>query len=154
MDYLTIQEARELIKKHEGLRLKPYKDTLGFWTVGYGRCLDTKPLTDVERNIVGNPFDGISICEAEYLLDNELNEVIDKLEKQLYFFVSLPDKVKVVLVDMAYNLGISGLLKFRQTLEYISKGNYSLAADEMLKSKWAKQVGYRAVELSNMIRSI
>lgn len=127
----------ELIKRHEGLKLKPYKDSRGYLTIGYGRCLDTK---------------GISEDEAEILLKNDIGECRYNLEHNLSFFAALNDVRQGVLMDMCFNLGIAGLLKFKNMLAAIERGEYDRAAAEMLDSTWADQVHDRAKELASLMK--
>jgi len=133
---------REILIKqlmfHEGVELKPYKDTVGKLTIGVGRNL-----TDV----------GISLTEAEFLLSNDIDKVIDDLDRTIPFWKNLSEVRQHVLLDMCFNLGISGLLKFKNTLNDIEDGHYHDAAVNMLKSKWARQVGQRADRLVEMMRT-
>jgi|ERR1035437_14241 lysozyme len=136
---VNITEITDLLIKHEDLRTLPYTDTTGHLTIGVGRNL-----TD----------DGISIDEAMIMLDDDINNKISDLKKHLPYYDSLPDKVQLVLIDMCFNMGIGGLLTFKNTLLLIKTGQYKKAADAMLKSLWAKQVGNRAIEDSNILKSI
>lgn len=123
---------------HEGLRLRPYKDTVGKTTIGVGRNLDDR---------------GITEQEAYYLLENDIGQCISQLNNNLFWFKDLDEVRARVLVDMCFNLGIGRLLKFRRTLASIEAGNYQTAAGEMLQSAWATQVGQRAKRLSRMMRT-
>jgi len=127
---------RHDLKKGEGLRLFPYRCTSGKLTIGYGRNLQER---------------GITEYEADYLLSNDIDECIESMNVVLSYFYDLPDNVKLVLLNMRFNLGLNGLLKFKKTLSLIEIGNYKEAAKEMLNSKWAKQVGIRAIELSKVL---
>lgn len=126
------------IKRHEGLRLKPYYCTEGKLTIAYGRNLEDR---------------GVSQDEADYLLANDLVFFKDRLAKELPWYLQLSEVRQAVLVNMAFNLGVDGLLKFKRMLSAAHKGNYELAAVEMLDSRWAGQVGYRAQELSEQMRT-
>ncbi|WP_276756553.1 glycoside hydrolase family protein [Pseudoalteromonas marina] len=128
----------EQLKKHEGLRLKPYTDTVGKLTLGIGRNLEDK---------------GITEQEALFMLNNDVDYFYGQLNKKLTWFKSLDDARQNVLVNMAFNLGVAGLLSFVNTLSAISYSHYSQASREMLNSKWAKQVGYRAEELAEQMRT-
>lgn len=135
-------DKAELIKhlmspESEGLRLHPYTDTVGKLTIGIG------------RNLTDN---GIRMKEAIFLCSNDVEEVFEQLKNSLDYFDSLPDNVQFVLADMCFNLGIGNLLTFHKSLALIKSGDYSAAGDEILKSKWAKQVGNRAIRLSNMLK--
>lgn len=127
-----------LLEKHEGFRQFPYMDTTGHLTIGIGRNLKDR---------------GITKAEALYLLQNDIADFKKQLDDRLYWFENCPDAVKDVLIDMCFNLGLNGLLQFTRTLEHIKNENYMLAAEEMLKSKWAKQVGTRATELAEILKN-
>lgn len=130
----------ELIRD-EGFVPHAYQDHLGFWTIGYGRLIDKK------RN------GGITKEEAETLLENDILNVESELEKRLIFFKRLSSTHKRVLINMAFNLGVNGLLNFKKMLAALEDGFYEQAAAEALNSKWAKQVGRRATRLANLIRN-
>lgn len=126
------------LERDEGLRLKPYKDTVGKLTIGIGRNLD-----DV----------GITHGEAYLLLANDVARTYADLVKRAPWFEKLDDVRQRVLLNMAFNLGTEGLMKFTTTLTYIRAGNYKEAAKAMLNSKWAGQVGQRAVRLAKMMET-
>ena len=128
----------EQLKKHEGMRLKPYTDTVGKLTLGIGRNLEDK---------------GITEQEALFMLNNDVDYFYAKLDKRLTWFKYLDDVRQNVLVNMAFNLGVAGLLTFKNMLNHCGDGNYEEAAEEMLNSKWARQVGYRAQELAEQMRT-
>lgn len=133
MDYELLKKK---IKQHEGLKLIPYKDSLGKLTIGYGLNLE----------------EGITPNEAEYLLERRIEYAIEDAKIIFRNFSDLSDSRKVVLADMAYNLGRSRLMQFVKMREAIHQRLFNLAAQEMLNSKWAKQVGYRAVDLADLMR--
>ncbi len=126
-----------LLITHEGLRLKPYRDTRGKLTIGVGRNLD-----DV----------GITEEEALYLLKNDIKRVLDFLKERLPYWNGLTETRKMALVDMCFNLGPGGFLSFKKMLAALERGDYEQAAREMLDSRWARQVGRRAEELAEMMR--
>lgn len=128
----------EQLKKHEGLKLKPYTDTVGKLTLGIGRNLEDK---------------GITEQEALFMLNNDVDYFYGKLSKRLPWLLSLDDVRQNVLVNMAFNLGVGGLLTFKNMLRLVSIGHYQEGAEEMLNSKWAEQVGYRANELAEQMRT-
>ena len=130
---------RSQLERHEGLRLKPYLDTAvpPRLTIGYGRNLD-----DV----------GISREEAECMLAND----IDKVERELDTideYVALDRIRQTVIANMTFNLGFHGLMQFKRMWAAIGRCDYEKAAEEMLKSKWARQVGNRATELADIMRT-
>ena len=131
------EEIVKLLIKHEGMKLMPYHDSVGKLTIGVGRNLDDC---------------GISSDEAEMLLLNDIDRACYDLNTHLPWWKNLDCVRQMVLVDMAFNMGIFGLLTFKNTLAAIKAGDYPEASILMLESKWAEQVGNRAVELSKMMR--
>jgi len=123
----------------EGLRLKPYRCTAGKLTIGVGRNLDDR---------------GITEAEARLLLGNDIAECWGSLHKTLPWLHDAPEAVQEVLVNMAFNLGVGGLLSFKQTLELLASRDYAAAAKAMLASKWAGQVGKRAERLAAQVSAI
>jgi lysozyme len=132
------ERVAEQLLVDEGLRLKPYRCTAGRLTIGVGRNLDDK---------------GISHAEALVLLQNDLDEAWGGLHASLPWISAAPEAVQEALVNMAFNLGLKGLLGFAQTLELLRLGRYAEAATGMLASRWAGQVGARAQRLAAMVRS-
>ena len=126
----------EQLKKHEGLRLYPYRCTAGKLTIGVGRNLDDK---------------GISEEEANELLQDDIYDVEIQLDEQLPWWRSKPENVQLVLCDMCFNLGISGLLTFDKFLHALRLGFIETAQMEMMDSLWAIQVGTRANDLREML---
>jgi len=130
-----MSELIQRLKKHEGLMLKPYIDTVGKLTIGYGRNLD-----DV----------GITEEEAELLLRHDIM-VAESACCQFAWYRGLDEKRKSVIVEMVFNLGLTRLLGFKKMIRAIKDADYKLASNEMLDSKWAYQVGNRAITLSNIM---
>ena len=128
----------ELIKKHEGYRDKLYTCTAGKITVGYG------------RNLSDN---GIRRDEAELMLKNDMAECEAVLSDRIPCWLELSETRQGVLINMMYNLGWPRLSKFKNMLKALETNDYQLAAIEMLDSRWAKQVGRRATELSLIMES-
>lgn len=136
MDDAQKLALKNLIIKHEGLRLFPYFDTTGNCTIGYGRNLADRGITKPEANI---------------LLNDDIDYFYEHLSKNLSFFNNLDKVRQIVLLNMCFNLGVKGLLEFKKMLDYLSKKQYYRASQEMLDSEWAKQVGERAKELSEIM---
>ena len=136
-----IELATDQIKQDEGLVLHSYADTLGYATIGYGRLVDQRK------------GGGISEDEALYLLKNDVNARLNVLENAIDFFARLDDARKGVLLNMSFQLGIAGLLKFKSTLSYIESGDYENASANMLKSLWARQTPNRAGRLAEQMRT-
>jgi len=129
----------ELLKRHEGVRLKPYRCTANKLTIGVGRNLEDN---------------GINMIEAEIMLANDIESCELELTKNIPWFKSCPDDVKVVLINMCFNMGWPRLSKFKNTLRYLENKEYEKASIEMLDSRWATQVGYRALELSKILSNL
>jgi lysozyme len=129
---------RAQLIRHEGSRAKPYRDTVGTLTIGVGRNLE-----DV----------GLFPHEIETLLETDIARTIDGLMAALPWVADLDDVRQRVLVDMAFNLGVAGLLGFRRTLAAVQAGDYEAAARGMLASLWATQVKGRALTLARMMRT-
>ena len=123
--------------RHEGLRLKPYRDTVGKLTIGIGRNLDDM---------------GITTEEALFLLNNDITRVRTELVLAFRWFPQLSPVRRDVITNMAFNLGVPRLKRFKNMIRHIENASWTSAAKEMLDSKWAKQVGQRAVELAKMMK--
>lgn len=126
------------LKKHEGLSNKSYQDSEGVWTIGYGHNLQVLK---------------ISKKQAEVWLIEDIEKAANDLIKYESKVIMLNQVRKNVLINMTFNLGISGLINFKKMWKAIKKEDYKKAAKEMLDSKWANQVGYRSIELSNQMRN-
>jgi lysozyme len=126
------------IKIHEGLRNKVYKDTKGILTIGYGRNLEGRGITDEE---------------AEYLLKNDVNEFVEEVNRKYPWVKELNEPRRWVIYNMAFNMGMRTLSTFVNTLKAIKEKRYEDASKGMLQSRWAKQVGKRAIDLSNQMKS-
>lgn len=127
------------IRRHEGFRRFPYKDTVGKLTIGYGRNIE-----DV----------GISEREAGWLLREDIHRAREALFMSLPWAKELTHDRCNVLINMAFNMGIGGLLTFKKMLRAVRFAEWEQAATEMLDSKWARQVGERAVELANQMAGL
>jgi len=137
---MNTREIRETLKRHEGCVLHAYQDHLGYWTIGYGRLID-------ERK-----GGGISEAEADQLLRNDINRVIADLEYQAPILHTLPEEIQHALVNMAFQMGVSGLMQFTRMWRALEAGDWHLAANEALAARWAEQTPRRAKEVAGMIR--
>ena len=129
------------LRRDEGVVAHAYQDHLGYWTIGVGRLVDKRRGGRLRES------------EIDMLLSNDIDEFASALDKHLPWWRSLDGVRQRVLLNMAFNLGVNGLLGFKNTLAYVKAGNYEKAASNMLLSKWAKQVGNRAKRLSEMMRT-
>jgi len=130
---MTIEEQ---LTRDEGLRLRPYIDTVGKWTIGVGRNLSDR---------------GITAQEARILLEHDIEICEQELEFRLPWAPAMDPERWFVLVNMCFNLGITRLLGFKKALAAMQLEAWELAAKEMLDSKWASQVGDRAKRLAKQI---
>lgn len=154
--------AEQLIL-HEGLRLKPYRCTGNKLTIGVGRNYEDNPLNPQEqirlfgksmplRELYDTLKKGITREQAIFLLERDIASSTRDAKSLLSNFDSLSEPRKFVMIDMAFNMGRSSLATFRNTLRMVNEGEYTNAASNMLKSKWAAQVKNRAKRLSIMMR--
>lgn len=135
---INMKEMVKQLELHEGLRLKPYYDTVDKLTIGIGRNLEDT---------------GISKAEASFMLQNDLIRIIAELDEQMPWWRELTENRRRILVDMAFNLGTFGLSQFRDMLAATKVGDFDGASKEMLDSKWAKQVGGRAERLAKAMKT-
>ena len=146
----VIDRARYLaqLKRHEGERLTAYKDTVGVLTVGVGHNCKASPVPGVEK-----PGDRITQEISDRLFLEDVQKHERQILKSLPWISGLVAPRQAVLFNMAFNLGVSGLLGFKNTLSLIEQGKYLAASDAMLRSKWATQVKGRAVEMAAQMRT-
>ena len=134
-----MKELLESIKHHEGFVEHVYDDSLGIPTIGYGFAIKDLVLQE-------------DLCDE--ILLRKLRILGRSVMGKFPFFDSLPSECKSVLMEMCYQLGVTGVSKFKKALKAMEDGDWEKAADEMLDSKWAKQTPNRAKEMSNIIRSL
>ena len=127
------------LKHDEGLRLKPYRDSVGKLTIGFGRNLNDM---------------GISEAEAEVLLAHDISQARIDLDHALPWWRALSSPHRRGLVNMAFNLGLPRLLGFKKMLAALEGGDGVRAANEALDSKWAGQVGDRAQRIAALYRQV
>lgn len=137
---MNIQRLKETLIKHEGEVNHAYQDSKGYWTIGIGRLID-------ERR-----GGGISHEEAMYLLDNDITEAHRDLLTHHPEINGLCEARMEVLVNMCFNLGITRLNGFKRMWAAIAADDFKDASVEMLDSRWAEQVGNRAVDLARIMR--
>ena len=135
------------LKRHEGLRLVPYRCPAGFLTIGYGHNIDANPVPNL------GPDDRISEVEAGKILELDMRSCGMALDRALPDWRALSEPRQAVLLNMAVNLGVRGLLGFRKAVAAIRAGDFETASREMLNSKWSRDVKGRALELAEQMRS-
>jgi lysozyme len=129
----------EQLRKHEGVEAFSYVCPAGYETIGVGRNISKSGL-------------GLSADEIDYLLQNDINRCVRELAYALDWFASLDGVRQDALVNLCFNLGLTRLMQFKLALSAMERGEYHKAAAEFLDSRWAKQVGNRAIEVTHMIR--
>lgn len=135
---MGITNLADQLVRDEGIRLKPYRDTVGKLSIGVGRNLD-----DV----------GISTAEAMMMLRDDITIATDSLEQTFPWTQAIDPVRQSALVNMTFNMGISGIAHFKQFLAAMQQGNWPEAKAQMLDSIWAEQVGARAQRLALQIET-
>lgn len=135
---MNIQRMREQLILHEGLKLQVYKCTSDKLTIGVGRNIEDR---------------GISEETAMQMLDEDINIVHEELQNVFEDFNSMPEIVQESLIDLAFNMGTPTLLKFKNAVAALQSQQWGTAADELLDSRYARQVGQRAKTIADNIRS-
>jgi lysozyme len=128
----------ENIKESEGFVEHVYNDSLGIPTIGYGFAIKDLILDE---------------DLAEEILVRKVRHLVARVDRKFDWFVVADNDVKEVIVEMCYQMGLSGFSKFKKTISYLEKENYLEASKEMLDSKWAKQTPNRAKKLSEVVKS-
>lgn len=126
------------LEQDEGTRLKPYYCTAGKLTIGVGRNLEDN---------------GINKAESQFMLENDIVRIIKELDTMLPFWRELSDVRQAALINMAFNLGTFGLSRFTKTIGHLQAHEWDAAGDEMLRSRWATQVGDRALRISQAVKT-
>ena len=127
------------LKKHEGFRPSVYECTEGYETIGYGFAIKDLVLDE---------------DVAELILMKKLHKLLERIRIAFPWFKDIDDKARSVVVNMCYQLGLSGFSKFKKTIYLLETEQYEDASIEMLDSLWAKQTPSRARELSEALRAI
>jgi lysozyme len=146
------------LRLHEGLELRVYKDSLGIDTIGIGRNLEGRGISKAELDHMDFPSidavyeHGITEADAYYLASNDIAIVEDELARAKPCVYDLDAVRQLIVMDMAFNMGVPRLCKFKKMWAGIEAGDFHTASVEMLDSRWAKQVKSRAVKLSDAMK--
>ena len=127
-----------VLRRHEGFKDRPYRDTVGVLTIGYGWNLESDPMAREA---------------AEIQMRMKLESLEALLLSKFDWYPNLSQTRKDVILNMCYNLGLDGFSNFRNTIWLLQNSRFAEAGEEMLKSKWAKQVGNRAIFLSDKMKA-
>ena len=137
-----LDNLKEMIAKHEGYEPRVYKCTNGFDTIGYGFAIKDLYMSKEVANLI---------------LDRKIRDILDRIkgnEDWDEWFLDKPKNVQEVLINMIFQIGFTGVRKFKKTIQYIKDNNFLLASEEMLDSKWARSDSpNRAKELSEILKS-
>ncbi len=126
------------LRLHEGVEHKPYKCTAGYLTIGVGRNIEERGLSD---------------DEIDYILSNDVDIVIDELGRTYDWFFDLSEVRQRVIADMVFNLGLPRFSQFKNMIAAIEAEDFVQASNEMMDSRWAQQVGLRASRLAEMMET-
>lgn len=137
------QNLKAQLSSDEGRRKNVYKDHLGWYTIGIGRLVDAR-----------KPGGGLRDSEMDFMFNNDVDDRIDALHRAIPWFSELDEARQGVLLNMSFQMGVEGLLAFKDTLKLVGDGKYEAAAEQMLKSKWAReQTPVRAMRLSTQMKT-
>lgn len=136
-----MEKIVELLRRHEGVRSRAYKCSAGYWTIGVGRNIDE------EGGL------GLSDDEIDYLLSNDIDRCVKELGSNFDWFSGLDEIRRDAMINLAFNLGMPRLMKFEKALFAMSNSDWETASKEFLDSRWAEQVGSRATEVAQMIKT-
>ena len=131
----------EMLKRHEGVESHAYK------------CSENKITIGVGRNVDKSGGLGLSDDEVDYQLQNDIDRESGELDSEYEWFAGLDDVRQDAMIDISFNLGQTRLRAFKNALAAMAKGDWRAAADEFMDSRWSGQVGNRAKELTEMIRT-
>lgn len=134
-------DLKTQLRREEGAESCAYQDSLGYWTIGVGRLIDSRK------------GGGLSNDEIDLLLDNDIKRNYEAVLKALPWVDKLSDARQAVLIEMAFQMGLKGLLQFQRMLGSVEDGQYVEAAAEMVKSRWAMQTPARAYRLASQIET-
>ena len=149
----------EKLIAHEGLKLQVYQDTLGIDTIGIGRNLEDRGITkeeldDLDIPSIDHVYEyGITEADAVYLATNDVQIVEEELVRAHPCVEQLDSVRQLIVMDMAFNMGVPRLCKFVKMWNAIHENKYDVAAKEMLDSRWANQVKSRSTKLANAMHN-
>ncbi len=134
---MNYKKLIDSVKRHEGYSKHVYTDTLGYETIGYGFAI--KDL-ELDEDIAG------------IILERKMAELLNRIMNKFPWIAKQPAVVQEVVMDICYNIGVTGFSKFVKTIDYIKSSDYIMAGEELLNSKYAKQVLSRAKENSEKLK--
>ena len=136
---MDLNKLKQMLIKHEGKKLWPYKCTAGKLTIGIGHNLDAK---------------GISNAVADLMYEEDIMEVINDLHKIFENFNDLPEQIQLVLANMRFQLGDLGFRKFNKLIKSVERKDWKEMKISMTNSLWYKQTNNRAKELIGLVEQV
>lgn len=147
-----IAKVSKLLEQEEGRESVPYKCPAGYITVGVGRNMETNPIPEYMLRYFKD-YGHITDKHIDILLQQDIDNCISAAKRILGedFFEMLSEPRQAVIISMIFQMGEAGVRGFRKTLSYIKQRRFEAAAEQMLKSKWAKQTPLRAKRTATML---
>lgn len=133
----NMQGLIDSIKQNEGYRAKVYKCSEGFDTIGYGFAIKDLELSE-------------EICDL--ILNEKLEKYKKEINTKFNWLNDMPINIQHIVIEMCYQIGVTGFSKFKKTIAYLRDKNWEKASVEMLDSKWAKQTPNRAKRMSEIVK--
>jgi lysozyme len=134
---MNIVRLHETLRRDEGFRSRPYRDSVGKLTIAYGWNIDDVPISE---------------AAAQFILGEQVNDVLFDLDRALPFWRRMPEDAQQALANMAFQLGLPRLLRFVKMIDALEAGDFDRAADECLDSLYAKQTPARASRVAALMR--
>lgn len=135
---MNLNRLLESIKKHESFSRTVYKDSLGFDTIGYGSAIKN---LELDEDLAG------------IIMERKVMSLILECYDRFPWLSSQPSRIQEVVLNMTYQMGVTGFSKFRKTIAFLVKKDYKSASLEMLRSRWGRtQSPNRALELSEIVK--
>ena len=146
---MNIEQLRKELERDEGVKYEVYLDHLGYPTLGIGHLItDDDPECGAS---VGTKVDSDRVQEA---FEADVETVLSDCERLYVQFEHLPEEVQLIVANMMFNMGLTRLSKFKGMKRCVDARDWEWAADEMVDSKWYKQVNKRADRLVVRMRSV
>ncbi len=128
------------LRHDEGSVASVYKDSEGYYTIGVGRLVDEKKGGKLSED------------EIEYLLDNDIDRVVNQAIREFTWYNDLNDVRQEAVLNMIFNLGLTGFKGFKLAIKAFERHDFDEAAKQLLDSKWSRQVGARATRIADAVR--
>lgn len=148
---ISIERIRKELSEEEGVRYSKYPDSKGNTTIGIGHNLNALPVDSIIGRKLGNSK--LSDSEVTKIFMHDIAQVINDLDDHLPWWDTLPIFGQYILVTLSFNMGVSKVLQFQDTIAAIRRQAWSIAAAELKDSRWYKQVGKRGPKLLNILRT-